>query len=89
MITQIIGTTSWISDITGKTYSSKRRAEAAERASERLKEQWEERRKASIIDEDFPYDTFDWEDLDDALDIRTKRKEKEWNDFLDPSKDGL
>lgn len=60
-VIRIEGTSSYTSTITGKTYSSKARAEAAERASERMKKLWEEK-KIPLVDPSAPaYVT--WEDI--------------------------
>lgn len=61
MVYQIADTSSWGSTETGKTYSSKARAEAAEKASKRMKQLWEER-KIPFVDPSAPY-KIDWEDI--------------------------
>lgn len=79
MISQIAGTNSWVSSITGKTYSSEARARAAEAASKRMKDIWAER-KIPLVDPDAPKTVF-WEDIpasEKAYIGRGKRKHEEW-----------
>lgn len=63
MVIRIADTSAYQSTVTGKTYSSKARAEAAEKASARMKKVWEEKKipkvdpkaPAIITWEDIPY----------------------------------
>ena len=61
MIYNIPGTSAYTSDITGKTYSSRARALAAEKASKRMKSLWE-KKKIPLIPEGAPR-VIHWSDL--------------------------
>ena len=75
MVYQIPGALSFISDITGRIYATKKRAEAAEKASERMKLKAEE--LAPIVPDDVVKD-IPWDSL--PGEIRADRDT--WDDWL-------